>query len=337
MSASAAPASILLVRTSALGDVVHALPVLAALRRGFPEARIGWVVDEVFAPLLAGHGLLDELLPVPLRRWRRGGAGRARELVSFRRRLRAFQAEVAIDLMGNHKGALLARLSGAGRRIGARRSDRREPASALWINRPTPSPRGHAVDRGLSLLAALDLSTEPADFAPAELACGRGSMVETGHVLVHPGAAWGNKRYPSERWGKVAKLVAERSGLPVRVGVGPGEKGLAEAVVAAAGGAATCCDAPDLDRLAGAIRGARLVLGSDTGAVHLARALGVPAVAVHGPTDPALHGPYGVPAASVHHRLPCSFCHRRMGETKACLLGIPPEVIADAALAALAD
>lgn len=337
MSAAAPPAAILLVRTSALGDVVHALPVLAALRRGFPRARIGWAVDEDFAPLLAGHGLLDELLPVPLRRWRRGGGGRLGAMRSALGRVRAFAAEVAIDLMGNHKGALLARLSGARRRIGFRRPDRREPSSAIWINRPVPSPAAHAVDRGLGLLAELGLPPEPADFAAAELACGRDAVPERGGVFLHPGAGWGNKRYPPGRWGRVARLVAERTGLSVLVGAAPGERELADQVVASAGGVARRFDAPDLDRLVGAVRGARVVLAGDTGAVHLARALGVPAVAVHGPTDPRLHGPYGAPEAGVHHRLPCSFCHRRMDEAKACLLGIPPAAIADAALDALAD
>lgn len=332
-----APGSILLVRTSALGDVVHALPVLSALRRAFPSARLGWVVDEAFAPLLAGHGLLDETFPVPLRRWRRGGAGRHRELLAALRRMRRFRADVALDLMGSHKGAVLAFASGAPLRIGARRADRREPASAAWINRPVPCPPAHAVDRGLALLAGLDLAAGPADFAPAELACGRDLQAPDGHVYLHPGAAWGNKRYPPERWGRVAALLARSSGLPVRVGVAPGEEQLAEAVVAASGGGARSWDAASLDELVAAIRGARLVLGGDTGAVHLARALGVPAIAVHGPTDPELHGLYAAPGAALTERLPCSFCHRRMEEAKACLLGIPPERVAAAAQDALAS
>jgi heptosyltransferase-1 len=337
VSRAAAPRRILLVRTSALGDVVHALPVLAALKRHLADARVAWVVDETFAPLLEGHGLLDLLLPVPLRRWRRAGGGRARELARLVGALRAFDADVALDLMGNHKGALLARLSGARRRLGARRADRREPSSALWINEPVALPAGaHAVDRGLALAAALGVPVAPADFAPAQLACGRDRELAGAPVFVHPGAAWGNKRYPAAMWGRVAGALARRLGAAVLVGAAPGEEALADAAVAASAGGARRMDAPDLATLAGALRSARLVLAGDTGAAHLAHALGVPVVALHGPTDPALHGPFGAPEAALARRLPCSFCHRRMDAARACLLGIPPETVVERALARLA-
>jgi lipopolysaccharide heptosyltransferase I len=331
VSRSDPPSRVLLVRTSALGDIVHALPVLAALKRALPRVSAGWVVDEAFAPLLEGHGLVDRLFPVPLRRWRRGGAGRLGELARFAAELRAFRADVAIDLMGSHKGALLARLSGAPRRVGARRRDRREPSSAVWINVPVAVAGGHAVDRGLDLLDALGLPREPADFAPGMLACGRDRQVAGAPAFIHPGAAWGNKRYPPDLWGRVAARLAERLSRPVLVGAAPGEEALADAVVAASRGAARRFDAPDLHALAGAIRGASVVLAGDTGAAHLARALGVPVVAVHGPTDPVLHGPYGQPETAVVRRLECSFCHQRMDEPKACLLGVDPAAVADRA------
>lgn len=323
---------ILIIRTSALGDVVHALPVLAALRRRLPGARLGWVVDETFAPLLEGHALLDDLLPVPLRRWRRAGGGRARELARFLAALRGFGAVTALDLMGSHKGGVLARLSGAPKRIGPRRADRREPASAVWLNTPVPVPSVHAVDRGLALLDALGLPREPADFAPAALACGRDRIVPGRPVFLHPGAAWGNKRYPPALWARVLGPVAERLGEPVLVGAAPGEEALADAVVAGAQGAARRHDAPDLATLVGALRGARLVLAGDTGAAHLAHALGVPVLALHGPTDPELHGPYRAPGAAHFRRLPCSFCHRRMEGAKPCLLGLDPREVARRAL-----
>jgi lipopolysaccharide heptosyltransferase I len=333
---ASAPSRVLVIRTSALGDVVNALPTLSAIRRSWPRARIAWVIDETFAPLLEGHGLLDEVLPVPLRRWRRGGGGRARELFRFVRRLRAFGAELALDLMGNHKGALIARLCGAPHRAGARRSDRREPSSALWINHPAAVPGGHSVERMLAIAASAGAEGRPVDFAPEALTCGRDLESVRGHVFLHPGAAWANKRLPPERWGPVASGLARRTGADIRVGAAPGEEALADAVVAASGGAARRLDAPTLGHLAAAIRGARLVLAGDTGALHLATALGVPVVAVHGPTDPALHGPYGGGENAVFRRLPCSFCHRRMGEAKACLLGIDPEEIARRAAARLA-
>jgi heptosyltransferase-1 len=326
---------ILLVRTSALGDIVHALPVLAALERALPKATLAWVVDEAFAPLLDRHAWLDRVIPVPLRRWRRGGSGRARELGRFVRELRRFRADVAIDLMGNHKGALLARLSGARRRIGARAADRREPSSALWTNLPVAVSAEHAVERALALLAPLGVPVAPVDFGAAALACGRELVPAYDYLYLHPGAAWGNKRYPPVLWGQAAAELARATRLPVEVGAAPGEEGLADAVVAASGGAARRFDAPTLAHLAGALRGARLVLAGDTGATHLARAFGVGVVAVHGPTDPARHGPWGAPESAVYRRLPCSFCHRAMAASKACLESLPPRFVVERALAVL--
>jgi lipopolysaccharide heptosyltransferase I len=330
------PERILVVRTSALGDVVHGLPVAAELRRRFPAARLGWVVDEAFAPLLAGHAHLDRVVSVPLRRWRRASGGRRRELVRFLGELRAFRADVALDLMGNHKGALLARLSGAPRRLGHARRDRREPASALWLSERLPARGEHAVERALSLLDALGGPPTSVDFAPRAIACGRDRVPPGDYLYLHPGAAWGNKRYPPAQWGAVADELGRVSALPILVGAAPGEEMLAAEVVSASAGAASVLAAPTLAELAGAVRGARLVLAGDTGAAHLARAFGRPLVVVHGPTDPARHGPWADPEAVVVRRLPCSFCHRRMDAAKSCLLLVEPREIAERALRRLA-
>jgi lipopolysaccharide heptosyltransferase I len=325
---------VLVVRTSALGDIVHALPALAALRRHLPVARIAWVVDEVFVPLLEGHEDLERVIAAPLRRARRSGqrSRGARDLLRFLARLRAFRADVALDLMGNHKGAVIARLSGARRRLGLARAARREASSALWINQPVVADGEHAVDRMLAVARALGLPSEPPDFAPERLACGRDRIASGAFALVHPGAAWGNKRYPPTLWGAVASELAARTGLAVRVGAAPGEEALAEEVAAASRGAAVRVELPDLPSLAGALRGARLVLAGDTGALHLAEALGRPVIGLYGPTDPARHGPRSPRALALAARLPCSFCHRRMAVAKPCLLALDPvEVAARAA------
>jgi len=339
-----APRRILLVRTSALGDVVHCLPVLAALRRHLPEARIAWVVEEAMAPLLAGHPDLDRVLPVRLRPWRHAPLARrtrqqVRQAVGA---LKDFAADVALDLMGNHKGALLAALSGAPRVIGLDRHSRREPSSALWINRPVvpgEPPPSHAVDRGLALLAALGLPAEPADFAGHRLlpaAAPPPDAAERPYAALHPGAGWGNKVYPPRRWGEVARRLADATGVETRVTLAPGEEHLAAAVAAASGGAARPVPAADLAALTGLLRGARLVLGGDTGPLHLAHALGTPVLLLHGPTDPRRHGPYGAPEHALWEALPCSFCYKRFEETKACLLTVPAERVAHRALDLLA-
>jgi heptosyltransferase-1 len=334
---AAAPRAILILRTSALGDVVHCLPVAAALRRAHPEARIGWVVEEPFAPLVASHPAVDEVIPVALRRWRRlASAGTSlREIAALRARLRAFAADVALDLMGNHKAGALALLSGARRRVGARPADRREPSSGWWISERVPVVGLHAVDRAFSLAAALGGGgggVQPAtdDFAGARLLRGQDppALSPAGYVLLQPGAAWGNKRWPPAWWGDLAAGLAA-DGRRVYVLAGPGEEALAGAVATASGGAAEAVAPGGLTALAAWLRGARLLVGGDTGPLHLAHALGVPVLALHGPTDPARNGPYGAPDQAMFHLLPCSFCHRRFGEAKACLLALtPPHVLA---------
>jgi heptosyltransferase I len=328
---------ILIVRTSALGDVVHALPVLTALRRHYPKARIGWVVEESMAPVLAGHPDLDEVIPVRLRHWGKALFTRrtVREAGAFLGALARFEPEVTLDLMGNHKAGILSVLSFCNRRIGAARHARREPSSVAWINEPV-TPRGtHAVDRMLSLLDGLGLPPEPADFGPDKIF--RGALfpdedqVAEPFVLIHPGAGWANKVYPPERWGEVARRLREQTGLPTLVARARGEERLAEVIEAAGGGAARAVEAPDLPTLAALLRRARLVLGGDSGPTHLAHALGTPILMVLGPTDPQRNGPYGAPGRALWRQLPCSFCHRRFTEAKACLLEIPAARVAERA------
>ncbi|HEY6324863.1 MAG TPA: glycosyltransferase family 9 protein [Thermoanaerobaculia bacterium] len=368
-------ARILLVRTSSLGDVVHSLPVLAALRRHLPGARIGWVVEEAFAPLLAGHPDLDQLIVVRLRRWgRRPWQVRTLgEIAGFVAALDRFAPQVVLDLMGNHKAAAIAALSLAPRRIGHARAGRREPSSACWLSERVPVDGTHAVDRALSLLDALGLPREPADFGGEKLfrATTRPAAAVAGpaaprFVLIHPGAGWGNKAYPPAWWGEAARRLHAATGVRTRVAAAPGEEALAAAVVAAAGGisevaaaggisevaaasgsaaaasggasepAAEVAAAPDLPALAALLRGAALMLGGDTGPTHLAHALGTPVMMVMGPTDPDRHGPYGAPERALYRRLPCSFCYRRFDEAKVCLLELPPERVAERAAALLA-
>ncbi len=336
--------NILIVKTSALGDLVHSLPALRALRQALPTARLGWVVEEVFAPLLAGHPDLDALFPIKLRPWRKQplSARVRREFLDFRASVRSFAADAALDLMGNYKGAALTFLSGARRRIGAARQDRREPGSAVLINEPVKIDAVHAVDRNLALLAPFVITPPAVDFGGARLlpqvpAEAQRFFAETPtpYVLIQAGAGWGNKCYPNSSWGEVARQLRDATGLAVRVPTAPGEEHLAAAVVAASHGAAQTVAAHSLPVLVALLRRARLLLGGDTGPVHLAHALGTPVLCLLGPTDPRRFGPYGAPERALFRQLPCSFCHRRLAETKACLLDLRPQEVVTRALTLL--
>jgi len=334
-----APSRILIVRTSAMGDVVHTLPLATALRRHFPAARIGWVVERHFAPLLGEFSPVDEVLEVALRAWRRRPLARStwRELTGFLRRLHAFAPELVIDAMGNHKAALLGAVSLAERRLGARRGDRREPSSSIWLSEQVALTGEHAVDRTLSLLRGLGVEPDQVDFGGPEILASARAHEPTPPLLIHPGAGWRNKEYPPERWSQVANLLTAATGLELGVLSGPGEEGLAREV-SELSTATKVVSAPSLASLVAHLRRARLLLAGDTGPLHLAEAVGTPVVCVLGPTDPARNGAYaagGPLVDNIAHVLPCSFCYQRLDEAKACLLAIEPAKIADRAEAIL--
>jgi len=331
-------ARILIIRTSSLGDVVQGLPVLRALRRHGPRARIAWLVEEAFAPLLQEHPDLDQVIPVRLRAWRKRPFATQtwRELGDFFTTLDRFAPEVVLDLMGNHKAGVLAALTLADRRIGDERSYRREPSSVIWMSETVRPRTHHSVDKMLAVLDALDLPREPAEFGGRRLPSAapnetRPVSPPTSQVLIHPGAGWDNKRYPPESWGEVARLIHQSTGARCGIVVGLGEENLARAVIDASQGAGQAMQAPDLLQLTGLLRRAGLVLGGDTGPLHLAHALGRPVLCLMGPTDPRTCGPYGAPEAAIWRRLPCSFCHKRYRRIMPCLEQIPPAEIADRA------
>ena len=346
---------LLLVRTSALGDIVHCLPVLVALRRALPEARIAWAVEEVWAPLLDGHPDIDRLIRVRSKAWRKMPKLAAwRDIRRCVGELRAFGADVAFDLMGNHKGALLARWSGAGRVIGAARADRREGSSSLWMKETVEAGQGsvrssvHAVDKALDLLRALNLEAGPVDFGgdrllqtPPESATALLAELDALRaagkplVAIQAGAGWANKTWPAEWFGEVACGLARQVDADVRVLLAPGEEHLAKQVVSASDGAARAVDTFDFRALAAVLRRSDLLLGGDTGPLHLAHALGTPVLCLVGPTDPVRNGPYGSPEGVVFEELPCSYCYKRFDEPKACLLQLTPERVLRLAVARL--
>jgi ADP-heptose:LPS heptosyltransferase len=297
------------------------------------------VVEEAMAPLLAGHPDVDDLFVVRLRPWRRRlfDLSTARETVAFFRRLADYSADVAIDFMGNHKAGALAALSLAQRSIGADRAGRREPSSAVWIGERV-APRGaHAVERACRC-SSRSCRRPARRLRGRECCASRHRRPPPGRPRAAtrcppPPRRAGNKRYPAAGWAAAAtapRAARRRPRSP------PRRRGaLAGPWHAASAGAATVVRRPAC-RVAALARNASLVVGGDTGSLHLAHALRAPVLMVMGPTDPIRHGPYGAPERAVAHRLPCSFCYKRYAEPKACLLDIPPREIAERAAALLA-
>lgn len=320
-----APRRILLVRLSALGDVLQTLPALAALRRGRPDAELAWLVEDRHAGVVEGHPDLDRVFV--FRRRDLAREGRMRVLSALRRELRDFAPDVAVDLQGNLKGATLARLSGAPRRIGLPRGEAREGASFFATECPAPgAEREHRADRALRLVAALGaqpgvpprlppLETDVVESIDTALTA-RG--IDEAPILLVPGTSeFGRfKRWPTERFGELGRRLAQRLGRPVLVTAGPGEDELADAVVRHADGhVRRAPPTASLAHLRALFDRAALVVGADSGPVLLAATGGTPTVALYGPKDPAVYAPRGPHVAVAWKRVYCSPCIlRRCGD-----------------------
>jgi heptosyltransferase I len=341
---------VLIVRLGAMGDVLHALPPASALRQAFPSAQIGWVIEERWAellcsrdtprcgPRLAQRPLVDRVHWVNTRAWRNALFSDATwsAVVSAIKELRAERYDVAIDFQGAVRSALLARFSGAPQIFGF--AQPRENAASMFYTRQVHSRNAHVVDQNLSLLRAV--TRTPPDRISAELP--RDPFVESSilkklkslaigsYAILNPGAGWGAKQWPAERYGQTARLLAERAGLTSLVNCGPGEEALASEVEETAGGAAQAIST-SISELIALTRHATLFIGGDTGPMHMAAILGVPVVAIFGPTNPARNGPYGTRSIVLRNAASIT-SHARHPRPDAAMLEIGAPEVVDAAV-----
>lgn len=301
---------IAIVKLSSIGDVVHALPVARALRRARPDAHLTWIVEAREHAVLRDHPDLDAVLAVDTRRWRKlarrpaGIREAAREIGAARRRLRAARFDVAIDLQGLIKSALIVGATRAPMRIGFARTHCREPLGAWLTNRHVVPPAGaHVVEQYLALLAPLGVAPAPVEFhVPVravpdrrmeDFLVGQGIKRTDLVVAMNPGAGRADKRWPAERFAAVGDRLATEANARMLVLWGPNELHLARAIRDALPSRAILAPPTDLDELTGLLRRSSLVIAGDTGPLHLAAALGVPCLGLYGPTAAWRNGPYG--------------------------------------------
>ena len=307
--------AILIVRLGAMGDIVHALPVAAALRARFPDARIDWVVDERHRDLL-------ELVPVVDRRsvLRTRSASLRRRGMALRRTLTRESYDIAIDVQGLLKSAVVARLSGARRVLGFTAPHLRERAARVFYTETCdPGDTAHVIEKNLTLAASLgaDVSriqfplTVPASAALDALRHRHSAAGDTPFVVLNPGAAWPNKRWPPDRFGAVAEWLRRAHGLSSVVTWGPGDETTAAAVVDGSAGAAALAPQTSIADLIAIVRGAALMVSGDTGPVHLAAAVGTTVVGIYGPTDAARNGPWSADDVTVSRFTACGCHHQR--------------------------
>lgn len=301
---------VLVVRMSAMGDVIHGLPAIAALRRERPNLQIGWLIEERWSELLCAHPverlqsrselkpLVDWVHVANFKQWRKGllEAVNWRDMRACLREVRAMNYQVALDLQGAIRSAMAARLSGARTRLGP--AEPREAPARRFYTRAIATEGAHVVEEALSLASAVAgeaLTYEPPVFPqdPATEAWADRFHSSIGWkplAIVNPGAGWGAKCWPVESYGAVANALADRE-MAVVVNYGPEEEPLARSVRDCSGGRARLVKCT-VGELIAVTRRASLFVGGDTGPMHMAAALGVPVVALFGPTRPERNGPY---------------------------------------------
>lgn len=294
------PSRVLICRLSAIGDCIETWPVLTALKRFAPECEIHWVVDCGVDSLLRQHPAVDHVIRLP-----KGWLKRPSQVWNLRSQLRAHAFDVAIDPQGLSKSALVCWLSGARRRIGFAPPVSKEIAP--WLYGETIAPqRTHLVDRQLELLTPLGIRPEEVDFGyqvadhdrkwwqqtKTQLGLGRS------YVVINAGAGWDSRIWDLTRYGEVAQHLHTQGVTPLILWGSQREAEMAHAIVEHSGGVGKLAPDTNLPKLAAVMADCRFYVGSESGPMHLAAALGIPCVSLHGPTLAERSGPYG------NHHLP---------------------------------
>jgi heptosyltransferase-1 len=334
-----------------MGDILHALPAVTALRLIHPTWEIDWVVEPRWQALLTAHGsdrrgpaqpVVDRIYFAPTKDWRHRpiSAATLHQIQALRNQLRGVSYSAVIDLQGALRSAVVGRLAGCHRFIGEA-APREAPARWLFTERVV-THRAHVIEQDLELATAI--AGDPLEPVAPLLPCDPVAeswcdalLASSGTrpiALINPGAGWGAKCWPVERYAAVARGLIER-GFRVLVNAGPTEEVLADVIVKGTSGAAIPL-ATSLEQLIALTRRIALFIAGDTGPLHLACALGRPVIGIYGPTDPSRNGPFGTSFRVL--RSPLSRRdHTRHPEPEAGLLTITPEEVLFAADELLAE
>jgi ADP-heptose:LPS heptosyltransferase len=303
---------ILIVKSSSLGDIVLALPMLRALRQARPRAYIAWVVESPFQDLLAGNRDLDRLFVVD----RANVRATVVSLYRAVRQIRADGFDVVVDLQGWIKSQLLCKLSGARSAVGVMKKN--ELGFHVLARGVPDRPETHAADLFLEVARLLGAEATPASFdvpileADSEYIDGFLATLSpdpnAGIAVLQPGSSWTNKRWSLGKLAEVGRALSANGDLVPVVPWGPGERADAAEVVRLIGDRGVLAPPTTIRQLAALLRRSALYVGTDSGPMHLASALGVPTVGLFGPSDPVRFAPYRQPARVVRRDLPCSPC-----------------------------
>ena len=330
--------NILMVKLSAIGDVIHTLPSLTALRRLYPDAHITWVVEEAAQDIILHHPYLDEVIIFRRKNWmtdfKRG------EWQSVRRDVRSFLAllhsrryDLVIDFHGLFKSAMVVLASGGKRKLGY---DSWQELSGLFLNEKIPEDMNkHAVDRYLDFPRYLGATVGQAEFilpihSDAQAGClalqNAFSLKKNNYIAVNPIALWKTKLWDNQKFAELADMIQRRLQIPV-VFTGRDKESFDTITSKMTTKGINIGGRTTLMELACIYKDALAVISTDSGPMHLAAAVGTPVIALFGPTDPARTGPYGTGHTVIRAGLSCSPCLLKKCSTKQCMEDILPEQV----------
>ncbi len=338
----------LIVKLGAIGDIVHALPVLAAVRNALPDVRVSWVAERRSAEILRGNPLIERLIEIDTRSLRKGNVATdiLPAMADQVRDLRSERYDVAIDLQGLIKSAAVAKLSGAPRRWGFDKANLREPAGRVFYTDTVSFPDGtHVIRKNLELAAAALGFAQPEHpefpiYTAAEHEAEADSIARLAggpFAILNPAGGWETKLWRARDFGVLADLVNSRTGLRPVIAVAPNERVLAEEVLANSRSGAALVTTPSLKGFYELARRCEVYVGGDTGPTHLAIAAGAKAVGIFGPTEWWRNGSLAAGDICVERTdIPCRVdCHRRTCSKWICM-DIAPEAVANAVVERMA-
>ena len=328
--------NILVVKLSAIGDVIHALPVSYAIKETYPDAHLTWVVEPPAKELLDGNPYIDEILVFEKKRFK-SVRGFLHNIGPFKAKLRRRHYDVALDLQGLFKSAAIAWLSQAPLRLGT--CNMRELSDR--VSRPVVGPyaQGHIVERYLDVVRAMGCRVEKVVFPMVVSARDQDLSIRilqqagvhqgNPYIVLVVGAGWPNKRWPTKYFASLCDWLYRQQLIPVLVGGGAVDEARAAEIQAQAEiPAIDIVGRTSLKQLAHILRQAQAVVGGDTGPVHLASGMGTPTVMLMGPTDANRNGPYGQVQNALEVAYPCKYCWKRAcPEGKDCLAGLSVEMV----------
>ncbi|HUN56153.1 MAG TPA: lipopolysaccharide heptosyltransferase II [Smithella sp.] len=330
--------NILIIKLSAIGDVIHTLPSLAALRQLYPDAHITWVVEEAAADLIKDHPYLDAVLVSRRKRWSKDILrGRFRQplkaIRSFIKALRQRHYDLVIDFHGLFKSSMIVFLSRGKRKLGY---NSMQELSGLFLNEKiTENMNRHAIDRYLDFPRYLGAQIDGAKFVlPSNheaqvkvqnLLC-KYNLEDKNFIAINPVALWETKLWNNEKFAHLADLINDKLQMKV-VFTGYEKKPIESITSLMTTEKINLGGQTSLPELACLYQKAKMVISTDSGPMHLAAAVGTPVIALFGPTEPARTGPYGFGHTVIRSKLPCSPCYLKKCSTRKCMEDISIEQV----------